>query len=304
MVGVVTRSPQRRAGCRDGRTGFNSRPTSPRPAPEAWRSPRPPTRTPLAHEALRLGLAVVCDKPFALDRRSAREATASRGRRIAVHRLPEPTVGLRLPTARELIADGALGEVTRFESRFERSTPERGPARPAAGPCSTRHAPGRPGHPATGRSSRCTPRCASTTTWTTTSSWRCPTDRRPVAPVGSSRQGAPVPVPGHGHHRDVRRRTLWTARRQRCWRAAPRTPWVTAGEWSRSIPGPARRGATGAPVRIPTRGAVGRLLPGVRRGSPGGRTPAGRPWDAVRDIDVSTRPDQRQPPRYRVRISA
>lgn len=90
------------------------------------------THIPLVQEALRLGLAVVCDKPFALDAASARETTE------LAERLGIPLTVYQnrrwdsdFLTLRRLVAEGALGTLTRFESRFERFQPEPGP--PAAG---------------------------------------------------------------------------------------------------------------------------------------------------------------------------
>lgn len=86
------------------------------------------THTELTEHGLNLGLAVVCDKPFALD------AAAARGTVELAERL-----GLALSayqnrrwdsdflTVRKLVDDGALGVVTRFESRFERYAPQSGP---------------------------------------------------------------------------------------------------------------------------------------------------------------------------------
>lgn len=92
------------------------------------------THTALTEQALRRGLAVVCDKPFALD------ATAARG-------TAELAEGLGLPlspyqnrrwdsefaTVRRLVGAGELGEVTRFESRFERYAPQAGPGAAGGG---------------------------------------------------------------------------------------------------------------------------------------------------------------------------
>jgi len=85
------------------------------------------TRVPLTRAAVTLGLAVACDKPFALDAASARE-TAELAERAGV---PLTVYQNRrwdsdFLTVRKLIHDGQLGEVTRFESRFERFSP-RGP---------------------------------------------------------------------------------------------------------------------------------------------------------------------------------
>jgi predicted dehydrogenase len=136
LLGVVTTSPERR----DQVTADH-----PRVAPldslealvaagaEAVAVSTPAdTHTALTEQALDLGLAVVCDKPFALDAEAARRTVA----RAAELGLPlAPYQNRRwdsdFRTVRRLVADGALGEVTRFESRFERFTPEPGP--PASG---------------------------------------------------------------------------------------------------------------------------------------------------------------------------
>ncbi len=80
---------------------------------------------PVAMAALGTGLPVVVDKPFA--------ATAADGRRVMAE---AERLGLFLSvfhnrrwdgdflTLRRLVADGALGEVWRFESRYERWRPE------------------------------------------------------------------------------------------------------------------------------------------------------------------------------------
>ncbi len=90
------------------------------------------THTALSEEALRLGLAVVCDKPFALDAESA-QRTVELAERL---NLPlSPYQNRRgdsdFLTVQRLVREGALGTVTRFESRFERFAPEAGP--PGAG---------------------------------------------------------------------------------------------------------------------------------------------------------------------------
>ncbi|MGP3963097.1 Gfo/Idh/MocA family protein [Nonomuraea sp. 3N208] len=90
------------------------------------------THMPLVRQALGLGLAVVCDKPFALDADAAREAVelAERlGVTLTVYQ--NRRWDSDFLTLRKLIDSGALGTLTRFESRFERFAPEPGP--PAAG---------------------------------------------------------------------------------------------------------------------------------------------------------------------------
>jgi predicted dehydrogenase len=90
------------------------------------------THTALTEQALRRGLAVVCDKPFALDAAAARgtvELAAELG--LALSPYQNRRWDSEFATVRRLVAEGALGEVTRFESRFERFAPQDGP--PAAG---------------------------------------------------------------------------------------------------------------------------------------------------------------------------
>jgi predicted dehydrogenase len=90
------------------------------------------THTALTEQALRLGLAVVCDKPFALDAAAARgtvELAEQLGLALSPYQNRRWDSDFR--TVRRLVDEGALGEVTRFESRFERWAPQDGP--PAAG---------------------------------------------------------------------------------------------------------------------------------------------------------------------------
>ena len=90
------------------------------------------THTTVTEQALRLGLAVVCDKPFALN------AVAAQGTVELAKQLQLPLSPYQnrrwdsdFRTVQKLVTDGALGSVTRFESRFERFAPNLGP--PAAG---------------------------------------------------------------------------------------------------------------------------------------------------------------------------
>ena len=79
------------------------------------------THTELTHQAIDLGLPVVCDKPFALDGATA-AATVRRAEAAGV--LLSPYQNRRwdsdLLTLRRVLAEGELGEVLRFESSFER----------------------------------------------------------------------------------------------------------------------------------------------------------------------------------------
>ncbi|MCW6005181.1 Gfo/Idh/MocA family oxidoreductase [Micromonospora sp. CPCC 205371] len=136
FAGVVTRSPQRRAelaGDRPGVPAFDSLAALAAAGAEAVAISTPAdTRVALVHEAITLGLAVVVDKPFALDAAAARgfvEAAEEAGVPLSVYQ--NRCWGSGLLPLRRLIDAGELGAVTRFESRFERFSPEPGP--PAAG---------------------------------------------------------------------------------------------------------------------------------------------------------------------------
>ncbi|PRY17456.1 Gfo/Idh/MocA family protein [Kineococcus rhizosphaerae] len=87
------------------------------------------THTALTEEAIGLGVAVVCDKPFAADAATARD-TVRRAEAAGV--LLSPYQNRRwdsdLLTVRRLLADGELGDVVRFESAFERWAPGDPPA--------------------------------------------------------------------------------------------------------------------------------------------------------------------------------
>jgi predicted dehydrogenase len=136
FLGVVTTSPERRAQAaadHPGTAAFDSLEALAAAGAEAVAISTPAdTHTALTERALDLGLAVVCDKPFALDAAAARgtvDRAADLGLALAPYqnRRWDSDFG----TVRRLVADGALGEVTRFESRFERFAPEPGP--PASG---------------------------------------------------------------------------------------------------------------------------------------------------------------------------
>ncbi|GAA1538489.1 Gfo/Idh/MocA family oxidoreductase [Actinomadura kijaniata] len=135
FVGVVTTSPERRrqvAGRWD-LPAFDSLEDLAAAGAEAVAISTPAdTHLPLTRRALRLGLAVVCDKPFTLDADGARE-TVELAERLGV---PLTVYQNRrwdsdFLTARRLVGSGALGALTLLESRFERFAPEPGP--PAAG---------------------------------------------------------------------------------------------------------------------------------------------------------------------------
>src|SRR5919107_4019031 len=133
FVGVVTRSPERRAHLAEGLTAFDTIADIAAAGAQAVSISTPAaTHAELAKEAVRHGLAVVVDKPFALDAEAARDVTttaADAGVVLTVYQNRRWDSDFR--TVRKLVADGTLGEVRRFESRFERFEPQRQP--PAAG---------------------------------------------------------------------------------------------------------------------------------------------------------------------------
>jgi len=136
LVGVVTRSPDRRADvARDlpGVDVFDSIESLVAAGVDAVAVSTPAaTHTALTDELIDRGVPVVCDKPFALDATAAR-STVERAERAGV--LLSPYQNRRwdsdLLTLRRLLDAGSLGEVRRLESAFERWSPT--PTPPAAG---------------------------------------------------------------------------------------------------------------------------------------------------------------------------
>lgn len=91
--------------------------------PNRWHAP-------LALAALDAGLAVVVDKPFAPSVPEARrvvDAAAERGLLLSVFQNRRWDGDFL--TVRRLVSEGALGQITRFESRYERWRPELDPSR-------------------------------------------------------------------------------------------------------------------------------------------------------------------------------
>jgi len=136
FVGVVTTSAERRhevARRLPGVATFDSLDELAGAGAEAVAISTPAsTHTDLTQRALRLGLGVVCDKPFALDARAARE-TVERAeqlqRPLTVFQNRRWDSDFR--TVQKALTDGLLGKPVRFESRFERFAPDPGP--PASG---------------------------------------------------------------------------------------------------------------------------------------------------------------------------
>lgn len=136
FLGVVTTSVQRRrevAAQFPGVAVFDSLESLVAAGGEAVAISTPAsTHVELTQRALRLGLAVVCDKPFALDAASARETV------LLSEQLQRPLTVFHnrrwdsdYRTVRSALTDGLLGNPVRFESRFERFAPDPGP--PASG---------------------------------------------------------------------------------------------------------------------------------------------------------------------------
>jgi predicted dehydrogenase len=125
LAGVVTRSPQRRAELeRDhpGTPAFDSLADLAAAGVDAVAISTPAdTHVPLVLEALELGLAVACDKPFALDAAQAREAVAAADAAGAVLTVYQNRRwDSDFLTVRRVLEDGSLGDVSLFESAFER----------------------------------------------------------------------------------------------------------------------------------------------------------------------------------------
>ena len=138
FLGVVTRSPQRRALVAREHPDvavFDSLGDLAAAGAEAVAVSTPAdTHSALTDEAVGLGLSVVCDKPFALDPAAARrslELAAEGG--VTLSPYQNRRWDSDFLTVRERVADGSLGDVTRFESRFERWAPQRGPGASGGG---------------------------------------------------------------------------------------------------------------------------------------------------------------------------
>ncbi len=138
VVAVMTSSPERQALIAQEIPGTPTVPTL-RALVEAGAeavaiSTPAETHSAVTDEALRLGLAVVCDKPFAMDPSAARLTVAlaeERGLMLSPYQNRRWDSDFR--TVQKLVRDGALGTVMRFELRFERWAPQRGPGRSGGG---------------------------------------------------------------------------------------------------------------------------------------------------------------------------
>jgi predicted dehydrogenase len=138
FLGVITTSPQRRNEFAEqfpGRATFDSLEHLAAAGAEAVTISTPAsTHVELTQRALRLGLAVVCDKPFALDASSARQTvllSEQVQRPLTVYQNRRWDSDFR--TVRKALADHLLGDPVRFESRFERFAPDPGPSASGGG---------------------------------------------------------------------------------------------------------------------------------------------------------------------------
>jgi len=125
LAGVVTRSPERRTEVDADHPGvpvFDSLEQLAEAGVDAVAISTPAaTHTELTRQAIEMGLPVVCDKPFAMTADEAR-ATVELAETAGV--LVTPYQNRRwdsdLLTLRRLIDEAALGQITHFESKFER----------------------------------------------------------------------------------------------------------------------------------------------------------------------------------------
>ncbi|MEO6713353.1 MAG: Gfo/Idh/MocA family oxidoreductase, partial [Mycobacteriales bacterium] len=138
LVGVVTQAPLRRAQLEEEHPGvpaYGSLEDLITAGVDAVAISTPAdTHAPLAQQALRAGIAVVCDKPFALDAASARETVElAESLGIALSPYQNRRWDSDFLTVRRLLGEGTLGDVSRFDSSFERFTPSPGPGRSGGG---------------------------------------------------------------------------------------------------------------------------------------------------------------------------
>jgi len=136
FLGVVTTSPERRRQVAGdlGLPAFGSLDELAGAGAEAVAISTPASsHIALTRQALRLGMAAVCDKPFALDADAARacvQLAEQLGVLLTVYQ--NRRWDSDFLTLRGLLDSGSLGTLTVFESRFERFRPGSGPS-PAGG---------------------------------------------------------------------------------------------------------------------------------------------------------------------------
>ncbi|UOY03084.1 Gfo/Idh/MocA family protein [Blastococcus sp. PRF04-17] len=138
FLGVVTTSSERRAlvaGDHPGVATFASLEELKAAGAEAVAISTPAhTHSELTDRALELGLGVVCDKPFAMDAAAARRSVELAERSgLPLSPYQNRRWDSDFLTLRALVADGVLGDLVRFESRFERLAPGDGPGAAGGG---------------------------------------------------------------------------------------------------------------------------------------------------------------------------
>jgi predicted dehydrogenase len=138
FLGVVTASEERRSLLRTEHPGvdaFDSLAALAAAGVEAVSISTPAdTHSALSDEAVGLGLSVVCDKPFALDPEAARRTVGlAEAAGVTLSPYQNRRWDSDFLTVRAHVSDGSLGEVRRFESRFERYAPDAGPGRSGGG---------------------------------------------------------------------------------------------------------------------------------------------------------------------------
>ena len=138
FLGVVTTSPQRRDLVGQEHAGarvFDSLQALASAGAQAVAISTPAdTHSDLTDAAIALGLSVVCDKPFALEPVAARRSVdlaASAG--VVLSPYQNRRWDSDFLTVQALDEAGTLGELRRFESRFERHAPANGPGHAGGG---------------------------------------------------------------------------------------------------------------------------------------------------------------------------
>ena len=138
LVGVVTTSAERRAlvaADHPGAPTFDSLAALIDTGVEAVAISTPTaTHSAMTEQALGFGVAVVCDKAFAIDAESARHTVdLAEERGLLLSPYQNRRWDSDFLTVRRLAGDGTLGSITRLESRFERFAPDRGPGKSGSG---------------------------------------------------------------------------------------------------------------------------------------------------------------------------
>ncbi|MDV6012581.1 Gfo/Idh/MocA family oxidoreductase [Haloechinothrix sp. LS1_15] len=131
LAGAVTRSTERRAelACDfPGVPAYDSLADLVESGVDAVAITTPlDTHLDLVHEAIRLGVPTVCDKPFAPDAATAREAVEAAERAgVLLSVYQNRRWDADFLTVARLVDSGELGTVARFESRMEQYRPEGG----------------------------------------------------------------------------------------------------------------------------------------------------------------------------------